>query len=329
MQGAKRVRSSGALLVAFGLALAAACGGDGGGGGDATDGGDAVFGQHDGTDGDTLGPNDATVASDTHLADTLAPPDSAPADTITGPAPVGIGVIIGEIDSEYVNVAFAAARFTRTVPPPDASGTVYGPCRVTVVDPNASDNSYGLDAGTVTVSNTTPAVTLSAVSEGVYGTGYASSLPADQRDLLPSGGAIVLVAGSGGADIGAFSGAFQMPEPVSIALPQTGLTAEADPSKSLTVVWNAGSGVTVLVSLSPVSASGQPVAGKGVLCLVDGDPGQVTVPSEALTALITGSNAATMALAVTRTKSGSVSNATHKIPLTATRSAAGPITLRY
>ncbi|PKN56315.1 MAG: hypothetical protein CVU56_16860 [Deltaproteobacteria bacterium HGW-Deltaproteobacteria-14] len=327
MRGAKRVRTSGALLMAFGLALAAACG-DGGGGGDATDGGDAVFGQRDGDDGDTSVPSDTTTPGDTLAADT-APPDSASPDTVTGPSPVGVGVIIGEIDSEYVNVAFAAARFTRTEPPPDTSGTVYGPCRVTVVDPNASDNSYGLDAGTVTVSNTTPAVTLSAVSEGVFGTGYRSSLPDDQRDLLPGGGAIVLVAGAGGADIGAFSGAFQMPEPVSIALPQTGLTAEADPSKALTVIWNAGTGVNVLVSLSPVSASGQPVAGKGVLCLVAGDPGQVTVPSEALTALITGSSAATMALAVTRTKTGSVSNATHKIPLTATRSSAGPITLRY
>ncbi|TNF24614.1 MAG: hypothetical protein EP329_24615 [Deltaproteobacteria bacterium] len=317
-------------VVGFGLwallAALAGCGDDGGGpGGTDTLGGDAVFGQHDAdgsTPADTVAPTDST-AVDTATADT------SPADVVTGPVPVGGGVLIGEIDSQYVNVAFAAARFTRTIPPADTSGTVYGDCRVTQVDPDQTSYSYGLDAGAVTVTNTTPSVTLSPVDEGAFGTGYTASIPDDQENLLPGGGAIVLVAGAGGADIGPFSGAFQMPEPVTIAFPVTGVTAEADPSKSLTVLWNAGTGETVLVSLTPIDNSGQPIAGKGALCLLTGDPGQITLSSQALTALITGSNASLMALAVTRTRTGRITSDTHIIPLTATRSSAGPITLRY
>jgi|GEM_PF-3134974 len=311
-------------LWALALTVAAGCGDGGGGSEDALDG-DAVFGQQDVDASDTVaGDTVAADIADTTVADT-AQPDTTP----VGPVPVGVGVLVGEIDSQYVNVAFAAARFTRTVAPPDTSGTTYGDCRVTQVNPDATDNNYGLDAGTVTVTNTTPAVTLSPVAQGAFGTGYESSISDDHQDLLPGGGAIVLVSGDGGADIASFSGALQMPEPVTISFPQTGITAEADPSKPMTVIWNAGTGETVLVALAPIDNSGQPIAGKGALCLLSGDTGQVTVTSAALTALLTGSSPVLMALTVTRTRTGSATNAGHVIPLTATRSSAGPITLRY
>jgi len=315
----RRLAWLGGVVVAL-----VACGDDGGRGADAA-AGDTVA-SSDAALFDGISPEDGQVTGDTGTAvDTVAP-----AEVTTGPVAVGVGVLVGEVDSAYVNVAFAAARFTRVVPPVDTSGTVYGPCRVADVDPAAAEPArYGLDAGVVTVSNTLPAVTLTPASEGVYGTGYTSSLAEDQEDLLPGGGAIVTVAAEGGADIAPFSGVVQMPEPVTVAFPATGLSATVDPAKSLAVLWNAGSGESVLVSLSPISATGQALKGKGIFCAVAGDPGQVEIPSAALVAALGGPGPVEMALGVTRTRTGTAQNAGHRVPLTATRSTGGPISLRY
>ncbi len=271
-----------------------------------------------------------TVASDAAWpADTQPTPDTVPAvDTApTGPRSVGVGVLLGEIDSDFVNVAFVSARLTRAVPPPDTGGTVYGACRVTTIDPDApTAGTYGLDAGALSIVGTSPAVTLSPVDEGVYGTGYAASVPGDQVDLMPAGGAIIQVTGVGGADIAALSGVVQAPEPVTIVLPRTGLGRSVDPRRDLMVTWNAGTGETVLVSLTPIGSGGDAIKGKAAFCLVVGDPGSLVIPKDALIEL-TGVGTPRMALGVTRTRTGSATSAEHSVPLTATRSSGGPVRL--
>ena len=312
-----------AWLVAVAM-VAGGCGDDGGGGQDALQ--------------DTLHGSDAPLFDGTGPADITSRPDGTapprdtlgPADVTTGPVAVGVGVLIGEVDSAYVNVAFAAARFSRVVPPPDTSGVVHGACRVADVDPDAAEPArYGLDAGVVTIANTQPAVTLTPQAEGAYGTGYASSLPEDHRDLLPGGGAIVTVSAGGGADIAAFSAVVQMPEPVTLAFPETGLSATVDPARSLDVLWNAGTGTSTFVSMTPISAMGDAIAGKGIFCAVDGDPGRVSIPSSALVAALGGPGPVQMALGVTRSKSATATNAGHRVPVTVTRSTGGPVSLRY
>lgn len=269
-----------------------------------------------------LGP-DSNVTVDT------LPMDTSNSETSTGPTPLGIGVFLGEIDSQFFNAAFAGARLLRVAPPDDTSGEVFGPCRVTEVDPDASEPArFGLDAGEISVSGTSPAVTLAPVDEGAFGTGYASSLSTDQVDLLPGGGAIVMVSGAGGADVEAFSGVIQMPEPVVIGTPATGISADANVTQGLLVSWNAGTGTSVLVSLTPVSGAGAAIAGPGAFCLLTADAGQVVVPSDALRALIPSGSSQLVALGVTRTRVGAASNVAHIVPLTATRSSGGPLTLR-
>ncbi len=281
---------------------------------------------------DTHAPGDTLAGTDTDRppADTSQPPadTSRPVDTTpSGPSPVGVGVLLSEIDSAFLNLAFVSARLTRAVPPLDTSGTYHGACRVTTVDPDApTGGTYGLDAGTITVSGTTPAVTFTAASEGAYGTGYTSNIADDLQNLLPSGGAILTVSGSGGADIAAFSGALQTPEPVTIGLPETGITEKVDPTRNLTVTWNKGTGESVLVSLTPVDNTGNPVEGKAAFCLAIGDPGSLEVPKSALIEL-TGHTEPTMALGVTRTRTGSASTPGHRVPFTATRSSGGPVRL--
>jgi len=317
------------LLLATLIAspIAASCGSPGGGGPTLAD--------------DTQSTTD--TAGDTAILDADPPPDdtssliadSVGVDTIlaeetsSGPTDVGVGVILGEIASPFLNTAFAAARFTRVVPPPDTSGEVHGPCRVTHVDPNAPEpGRFGLDAGLVTISGTQPTVTLSPTAEGAFGTGYTSSLPQDQAQLLPGGGAILTIAGAGGADIAAFSGALQIPEPVTIGSPATGLSATANPQVPLPVSWNAGIAHEVVISLSPLDAFGNPRAGPAAFCTVTGDPGALTVPSSALVAVVDGPGSVRVAFGVTKVRTSRAETAAHRVPFTVTRSNGGPLELR-
>ncbi|MCA9518347.1 MAG: hypothetical protein KC635_25610 [Myxococcales bacterium] len=329
-------RAAVAALTAVAALLLTACGDPGGSSGlvptSDTLAGDAA----DAVAGDTT----TTTAGDTETADTAPVDTGAPTDTVvadtadttppgdTGPTELGVGVLLGEIDAPGLNVAFAAARLTRVPVPPDTSGTSYPPCRVAHVDPNAAETvRYGLDGGAITVTGTNPGVTLSPSPDGAAGTKYTSSLPDDQESLLPGGGAIVSVSGAGGADVAAFSGVLQMPEPVTISLPATGLGRKANPQVPLTVTWNKGTGQQVVVSLNPLGPTGEAIAGKAVICDLTGDEGTVTIPSAALVEAANLPSPPLMALGVTRIRAGTASNAAYRIPLTATRSNGGPLSL--
>lgn len=326
------------LAIALGCALLlGACGDPGGAERDvAVAPADADSAAPTDTAGDTAGDTGADTAplGDTHPGPDTAPPaDTAgPADTArpddVGPTELGVGVLLGEIDAPGLNVAFAAARLTRAPVPADTAGTSYPPCRVARIDPNAPEPvRYGLDGGVISVAGTNPAVTLSPGSDAAAGTKYSSSLPDDQVDLLPGGGVIVTVSAAGGADVAAFSGVLQMPEPVTITLPVTGLGRRANPQVPLTVNWNKGTGQQVVVSLNPIGPTGEPIVGKAVICDLSGDAGTVTIPSAALVEAADLPSPPLMALGVTRIRTGAASNTAHRVPLTATRSSGGPLTL--
>lgn len=234
---------------------------------------------------------------------------------------LGGGIVLSEVQSEFLDVATAAARFTETSTA--VEGTVFGDC---VVGPSALDAAavqYGYDAGAITVSGTTPAVTLTPASEGANGTGYTSSLSDGAESFLPAGGALVTLAAAGGADLAAFEMYVQMPEHVAMTSPVTGLFASTSISSDMIVTWNAGNGDQVVVTVSPLSSSFQPTAGDAVLCVLDADTGNVTVQAAALQAVGAGNAAVT----VTRLKTGNAEVPGYVVPAVVTRSTGGPVSL--
>jgi hypothetical protein len=238
---------------------------------------------------------------------------------------VGGGILIFELASEFLDRAGAGARFTDPVqtPPPTA---VHGPCVVTDSAPDAPDPApnFGYDAGEITVTGTDPGVTLTPVDEAAAGTGYASGLSEELESLLPAGGALLTIVGTGGQDIPAFTTYVQVPEPVTLTAPATGLFASVDASSDLTVSWNAGTGDMVLVTLTPLSSTFQPVAGAGLVCTAPGDPGVLTIPTAALSA-VKSSGVGTVAIGVTRMRTSAANVELWEVPVAVTRSTGGPV----
>jgi hypothetical protein len=266
------------------------------------------------------GPSDAPI-------DIPPPQDTAGQTTYVG------GVLLAEIDSEFLKTAFAAARFTLApLPPPDNS---FGECSVSFQDPNNPPPAeHGYDAGVITVPalptdpafpDTSPPVTLTPVNRGGNGTGYESNLPSDQVDLLPGGGAILTFKAAGGADIGVFEITVQNPEPVSITSPNvSGTGGSASKSSPLTVTWPAGNGDQMIISISPLTSDLLPQAASGnaLACVVQ-DTGSVTIPTAALALISSGNNA----LGVTRLKTNTGTAQGSTVSASITWSSGGLLTL--
>jgi len=294
---------------------------------DGTVGNDAVA---DGAQPDLPGP-DGTVTPD-------AGPDAGPPDAVTQPDVIGTpdgggpvttyygGILLAEVDSEFVNTAVAGARFT-TVPLPEPEQD-FGECGVSYVNPDSpAPPAFGFDAGTITIPATVPPVVLTPVNEGAAGTGYSSSLSDSQEDLLPTVAALLTFSGAGGADIGAFSLVVQVPEPISITSPNvTGLGTNVSKSSPLTVTWPALNGDQVLISLSPLTSDliPEPTDGQTMACVLEGDSGSFTIPVNALAAMGGGNHA----IAITRLKSNTgTDSGGASVSATVTRSSVGIVIL--
>lgn len=271
-----------------------------------------------------------TTPTDTGAADST-PTDTGTTDTGTGPKRYGGGVLLSEVDSNFLNLAVVAARFTDIVgaTPPLAT---YGPCEVSLTDPNNVPSDFGYDAGTITVSGTTnPAsVTLSPQAEGDAGTGYGSSLVDDHENILPGAGAIVRVDGAGGADIGAFNMVFQVPARIGVTAPSTGLGSDLSTGSDLTVTWSTATGPAqgdqVLVSISPLNGSGAPVAGRTLIC-AGADTGSLTIPAAALADVRGMSSSKLSAFGATRSKAASATASNGIVEGSVTVSTGGPVNL--
>ena len=262
-------------------------------------------------------PSPDTTTSNDVANDVVGTPDGQAPTTFYG------GVLLSEVDSEFLNTALATARFTN-VPLPEPEQE-FGVCGVSFADPDVTaPTAYGYDAGLLNV-NTTPPVVLTPVDEGSAGTGYASNLSSELEDLLPEVAALVTVSGQGGADIGAFTLIVQAPEPIAITTPNVGgLGTSASKSAPLSVTWPAKNGDQVLISLNPLTSDliPGPKSGPAMACVVDGDPGSFSIPVAALAVMGDGNHA----LAVTRLKSKSGTDASGaSISATLTRSSGGII----
>ena len=243
------------------------------------------------------------------------------------PETLGGGLLLFELSSEFLNQAGAGARF---VDPSEveASGQTFGPCVATPADPDAPADppQWGYDAGVITVSGTTPEVTLSPVDEGEDGTGYVSGLSEELESLFPVGGALLSIKALGGDEIPAFDAYLQVPEAVSISAPSTGLFGSVSSGNDLAVTWNAGNGDSVLVTLTPLSATFQAIAGLSLVCTQDGDLGSLVIPAAALSA-VKSSGVTKVAIGVTRMRTSTTNTGDWLVPLVATRSSGGPVGL--
>jgi hypothetical protein len=282
---------------------------------------------------DTVEPDPEVVDP---LPDVVVDPDVPPGGDTTVDVPAedeawGGGILLYELQSEFLNLAGAGARFTAEAGDLTAGlegATVWGPCAESVSDPDApSVVEFGFDAGAITISGTNPAVTLTPVDEGADGTGYASGLAEDLETLLPAGGALLTMSGAGGADIGAFQLVVQVPEPVTMSSPETGLFKSVPTDQALTVTWNAGTGEAVLVTASPLDDAFQGAPGVGLICGAEGDPGSLIIPAEAMAAM-KASGVSRVALAVTRLRFGSAEAGARPVTATVSRSTGGPLDLK-
>lgn len=266
----------------------------------------------------------ADVAHDAD-ADTVTPPDVSPDAQPGLEGVVGGGVVLSEVDSPFVNVAAAVARFVAKDPAPPA-GTSYGPCLVAMAGPSvAPPVARGFDAGTISATGTTPAVTLTASSEGATGTGYTSSLPESLEDLLPAGGGLITVKGAGGADIPAFTAVVQAPEAVALKSPAITFNLSTSASADFTFTWNAGAGDPVVVNITPVGSDYKPVDGLEILCTAEPGATSLTVPKGALAAMLAGAASRTAVFGVTRAKRGTGAAGSLTVGVGATRSTGGPL----
>lgn len=274
---------------------------------------------------DTPQPPPADVPQD-HVAEdavSVAPDTSKP----SGLIPLSEGLTLADLDSEFIEKAGADAHFSDFVPLPEIPAEFF-PCVATATDPDDSkESTFGYDAGEITVSGTLQAVVLSPVDDGDLGTDYASNLSDDLEDLLPQGGAILMVKAAGGPDIGPWTGVLQTPEAVVISGPEMGFGASHSASSPLTITWNAGSGDTVMISLSPLSSGFKIEAGVSVTCWFTGDTGSGVVPAGVLSQVLKGGDGQNLAVGVTRIRNGTAKSATHSVPLTAARASANLLNL--
>jgi hypothetical protein len=184
----------------------------------------------------------------------------------------------------------------------------------------------GFDAGVITTMGTTSEVILSPQNEGEDGVGYSSNLDDDLETLLTPGGALITVYGAGGADIDSFEIVVQVPEPVTISSPETGLFKSVGTSSDLTVDWNAGTGEAILVTASPLDDAFQTASGVGLICGAEQDSGSLTIPAQAMAAM-KASGVNRVALAVTRLRFGTTLVGEKMVTVTITRSSGGPLDL--
>jgi hypothetical protein len=274
---------------------------------------------------------DATPDADGAAHELPPSPDAdATADASTDGPPkptgtVGGGVVLSEVDSPFVNVGSAAARFIEKDPTPPV-GTTFGPCIVAASGPSvAPPKAYGLNAGAIQVSGTSPGVTLTPVGEASLGTGYASNIPESQEDLLPAGGGLLTVKGAGGADIPTFTAVIQAPEEVALKSPAITFNLVASAAQDFTLTWNAGVGDSVVVNITPVGSDYKAVDGLEILCTASASATSLTVPKAALSAMLGGASSRTAVFGVTRSKLSTASAGTLTVSVGATRSTGGPL----
>jgi hypothetical protein len=197
----------------------------------------------------------------------------------------------------------ASADFERIVGQVGTNGNglyTLGNCYVSQSVIGATGNGgvtiTGLNAGTITVTGPSGTQPLPAVP----------SLPGDYGNTMPSGfvptsGGSFVFTGTGGTDVGAFTGTVNYTNPI-VWTNMANITAVTR-SQGVTVTWSGGdpNGYVLVsgTSSSPETPS-TPVLGAGFLCYEPVSAGQLTVPSYILLAMPVGQGSLTVESATTQ-----------------------------
>ena len=193
-------------------------------------------------------------------------------------------ILISDVDSPFdeANVASVGAFFGE-IPDSGAPIATYGDCEVI---PAANDESTpttpSLDAGNIQLKGLTQDTLLIWGAQRGASV-YSSNLPPTLPDILPSSGTIQ-VTGTGGDEFPAFDLELNSPEPIIIEAPALGAEEKVDLSGPLTVTWTTSADADFMnIYIAGIDLlSGELAEGPQVSCTVDGDPGTITIPTEAL-----------------------------------------------
>lgn len=233
---------------------------------------------------DALSPADEDTAEDS-----LSPPlEDTGSGEWEGMEGIEGTLVLFDVDSSFAdaNVATLSGYFGA----PEATDTViseYGNCQVVLSNGAGSiPQNDSLDAGLVVFSGLAVDANLT-YTETADGPRYVSSIGESFPDIfLPGGGSSIGVSSEGGVEFPAFSLTLATPDPVTILSPDLSGNDSIDPDAAFSLTWAPGTHVDFInVFLAGVNATGDVLEGPTVSCTLEGDPGALTIPAEAMQAL--------------------------------------------
>lgn len=244
----------------------------------------------------------------------LDPPDGA----IEPGAPLVATILLTELPQEGAESASASVN----IGPPQPLDGEPG-CIVTRVDPGAPAPAVAASAdnGTLTITGTVGGpLIFDRDANGVYqpSRGVGTDVFSDAASLR--------VSSTGGAQMGGFEIDLVAPQRVSIQSPSN--LGNYDKDRDLNASWNAAGGVSVLITVLPISLGGDPESGDWIFCGAP-DTGSFTIPSAQMRQLRGGPILPGLVLiAVTRANAAEASVGDHSAVFVATTSYGQPFWIR-
>ncbi len=166
--------------------------------------------------------------------------------------------------------------------PEDPPGEMIGNCTVGTFSTEEAPPEFGYDAGEITLSDGQVTATLSPLTGMDDGISYESSV-AEDNDLLFVPDSQVTITAAGGRHIRPFSATIDTPAEHQVTSPVADATVGAG---ALPVTWSgANSGATVILTVTPHNDAYAFINGPSLTCTIEGDPGQFTIPAEAIARL--------------------------------------------
>jgi hypothetical protein len=248
------------------------------------------------------------------------------------PGPVG-----GSAERPPALVAAIVLTQTPQVPQASASASITEPgqlpnnpgCTAVRVDPNAPAGAAprGYDAGAITVSGVNNGNLVFQPSPGANGTVY--SLPGAVPTALFNDGANLTAQAAGGPHMGSFSVSVAAPQAVNITAPQQQFGETQNAGDALSVRWNGSGAESLLITVLPADFPDfNPKSGTWVFCGVP-DNGSFEIPAGTLAGVAEGADflGQPALVTITRTKVGLTTVGADQVAITASTTAAVPITL--
>lgn len=255
----------------------------------------------------------------------------------TGGDPGPMGGSGGHAERPAALVAAIVLTETPQVPQASASASITEPgqlpnnpgCTAVRVDPNAAPPAAarGYDAGAITVSGLSGANLVFQPAPGANGTVY--SLPGGVPTDLFNDGANLTAQAAGGPHMGGFSVSVTAPQSVNITSPQQQIGESQNAGDALSVRWNGAGAESLLITVLPANFPDfNPQAGTWVFCGVP-DTGSFDIPAGTLSAVAENADlfGQPALVTITRTKVGLATVGADQVAITASTTAAVPISL--